>query len=138
LVEGTGTSLYGGPCLFFAELGTILEEAVEIWVKLYYPDENGVTDHDRYTQIEKQTGKYPGPDLIVPSDLFYIWEWFMDLSSSRGGGWGPSPITYGELIAWISLTGNMPSKWEVRMLKQMDAKYLEVINSIDKKRVKGK
>jgi hypothetical protein len=86
--------------------------------------------------VEQQTGKYPGPELEIPPDLVYLWSWFTELSSTRGGGWGPSPITYMEIKAWAELTGNCPDVWEVSVLKAMDNKYLEMVNRLEQKKVK--
>ena len=88
--------------------------------------------------LEENTGKYPGPDLEIPIDLQYLWEWFTCLSSTRGGGWGPSPITYTEIKAWAELLNIYPSPWEVGMLKVMDNKYLNVVNKLEQKKIKKK
>ena len=105
---------------------------------MYYPDEDGRTNNDRYIKIEEDTGLYPGPDLIIPYDAIYLWEYFIELSTSRSGGFGPAPITYVELKAWSDLTGIVPAAWEVSIIKKMDSKYLEIVNELDKKKAKKK
>jgi hypothetical protein len=116
----------------------VLTELIEVWVQLYLPDDRGITNHDRYLQIEQQTGVYPGPEFEVPLEISYLWGYFMDLNSTRGGGWGAAPITYSELYAWMVLTGVEISPWEVGILKEMDNAFLTTVTKIDKSRTKGK
>jgi hypothetical protein len=115
-----------------------LEDAIEVWVQLYYPDENGVTNNDRYEHIEKTTGIYPGPDLKIPTSLQYLWDFFTDLNSSRGSGWGNAPLTYTEIKSWCELYEIHLSGWELSTLKQMDSKFLQSVGKLDKKRTKKK
>jgi hypothetical protein len=113
-----------------------LVEAVETWVHLYYPDDKGITNHDRFTQIEQQTGEYPGPSFVIPPDLAYLWAWFIELSGSRGGGWGPAPITYLEIKSWCDLFNITLEPWELNLIKAMDVKYLTIINEKSKSKSK--
>lgn len=59
-----------------------------------------------------------------PPALEYLWGWFLDIGSTRGGGYGPAPITYPDIDAWARLTGNDPTPWEVRMLRRIDNAYM--------------
>ena len=53
----------------------------------------------------------------------YIWTWFMDLHETRGGGFGPGPVTWTELVNWSDLTGIRPTPWEARMIRLLDRAY---------------
>ncbi|WP_435052260.1 phage tail assembly chaperone [Geoanaerobacter pelophilus] len=59
----------------------------------------------------------------MPAEVEHIWTWFQELSATRGGGFGPAPITYQEIEAWSRLTGNRPTPWEVTQIKMLDAEY---------------
>lgn len=80
-----------------------------------------------FDEVEKQTGRTP-PEAInpepYPDALEYIWEWFGELSRTRGGGWGPGPITYLEIDAWARLTSNSPEPWEVALIRKLDTAWL--------------
>lgn len=43
---------------------------------------------------------------------------------------GPSSLTYLEIKAWCDLMGNTLSAWEVDIIKQIDAIYMKVVNSV--------
>jgi hypothetical protein len=42
---------------------------------------------------------------------------------------GPMPITYQEIIAWVTLTGNDLSPWEVEVIKRLDKIYVKVVSN---------
>ena len=70
------------------------------------------------------------PEAVAPPVLWYLWEWFGELSAQRSHGMtGPNPIGFAELLAWaairrISLTGS-----EVSVLLRLDHAYLDVIRT---------
>lgn len=43
---------------------------------------------------------------------------------------GPSALSYLEIKAWSDLMGNTLSPWEVDIIKQIDAIYMKVVNSV--------
>jgi hypothetical protein len=61
--------------------------------------------------------------------IMYLWEWFLDLNSTRQSGMGMNAISYSEICAWCELTGNRPSPYEIRVIKLLDRVYLEHYNS---------
>lgn len=77
--------------------------------------------------VWEQTGKRPA-ELVeneIPEGTAHIWEWFRDLNRTRDEGLnGPKSITYSEILAWSSLTGNNPTPWEVGCLTALDAVWL--------------
>ena len=62
----------------------------------------------------------------LPYELHYLWSWFNDLSSSRGyAEFGPLPLTYQELRAWADMTMNIPTAWEIDVIRNIDRAYIE-------------
>lgn len=87
----------------------------------------GTTLRQDLISVQRQTGRAPkqliGPEL--PKHLEYLWGWFNDLDHARGGsGFGPSPISYSELLAWTTLSGIRPQSWEIRAIRLLDTLYL--------------
>jgi hypothetical protein len=72
--------------------------------------------------VEKQSGKrLPDLDLPdVPKELMYLYQWARTLIRSD------SQVTYSEILAWATLTKEMPSPWEVEVLTTIDAIYHKV------------
>lgn len=67
-----------------------------------------------------------------PPELEHVWEWFDSLNTGRGSnGFGPSPLSFGEIAAWSALTGNDPTPWEVDLLKALDLTYLKEMAADD-------
>lgn len=61
----------------------------------------------------------------IPYHLVYLWEWFCQLSGSRGfSEVGPLPLSYQEIKAWAELTRMEPMAWEVQVIKNIDTLYL--------------
>jgi hypothetical protein len=50
--------------------------------------------------------------------------WFWTLDSGRSHGFGPNPISFHDIEAWMRLTGAAPDHWEIHALKAMDLAYL--------------
>jgi hypothetical protein len=95
--------------------------------RLASTDENGVTIREKLESISEKTGKRPdsldGPEM--PDGTEYIWRWFLELSSSRGSnGFGPMPITFSDIHAWMAITGSMPRKDEIDLIREMDRVFL--------------
>lgn len=63
-----------------------------------------------------------------PPEAMHLWEWFRDLSFRRlPGGFGPSPITFGEIAAWQSLRRIRLDSWELDALLELDTLFLELV-----------
>jgi hypothetical protein len=61
------------------------------------------------------------PDIEPPYEGEYLWNWYVELASARGGsGFGPNPIGFCDIEAWARLTGRRPIPWEVETLRRMD------------------
>jgi len=61
----------------------------------------------------------------IDSCLYYLWQWFCELSGGRGyAEFGPLPLNYSEIQAWANLTKMNPMAWEVSVLKALDRAFL--------------
>lgn len=52
------------------------------------------------------------------------WTWWIELDSGRGNGLGASPIGWGEIAAWASLTRRKLETYDVDAIKAIDRAYL--------------
>ena len=79
-------------------------------------------------KVWNSTGNKPQKldEPYFPNVVVHIWEWFNTLNDARAStGFGVSPITYSEILAWSSLTNNKPSPWEVAVIKLLDTLYIK-------------
>lgn len=64
-----------------------------------------------------------------PDDLRYIWEWFVELSSSRtSNGFGANPLGWATLEAWSRITCVQLLPYERRALLALDRAYLAIMS----------
>ncbi len=65
------------------------------------------------------------PEPETPDGAEHLIEWFWTLSASRQQGMsGPLPISFSEIQAWSSLTGEIVTREEVAILRAMDDGFL--------------
>lgn len=85
-------------------------------------------------QYAAQTGMTPEAALekfgLAPPDIppggEEIWNWFWELHAGRGAtGFGPLPLSWGDMDAWARLAGLAPRPWEAAILRRMDAAWLD-------------
>lgn len=129
MVTGTGRSICHGPRKFFLELVNEIAEFAkhQFWLNSPISKDSNLTRYDHLTNIAKQTGEDPpeltdGPDL--PEVVSYIWEWFLELHTSREAG---KALSFNELESWARLTGRHVMTWEINAIKRMDLEYLQQI-----------
>ena len=61
----------------------------------------------------------------LPALAAYLWAWFCELHSARGSnGFGPSSLSWRDLLDWAAVTGNKPHPWEVRAIRAIDRAFL--------------
>lgn len=113
---------------FTAELTDQLCNALRYAVRYDTPEKNSKGEWE--TRIERnarfgQSDKTPErPEL--PEYARHVWEWFMQISRQRQGGFnGPEPISWRDIAAWRDLTGTLITDTEIEMLVAMDAAYRE-------------
>ncbi|WP_448508786.1 phage tail assembly chaperone [Immundisolibacter sp.] len=101
--------------------------------KLSKKRKDGTTLRDHLLMAYRSSGVLPeelaeAPEL--PEVARHIWGWFLELNSARSGnGFGISPISYSEIVAWSKLTETVIEPWEVKALRVIDNKYVEVMSA---------
>jgi hypothetical protein len=98
---------------------------------LNIPGKDGLSQREHLEQVERQTGKRPkeldGPEF--PELLSHIWSAFTILNSTRSVGFsGPNPISFGDIKAWMELTGTPLTAFEVDAVKRLDRVYMGAVN----------
>jgi hypothetical protein len=85
---------------------------------------DGETLRDTLKVVQRVTGKIP-EELIYPAELppFLepIWNDFLNLNSTRQNGMSVNPISYTEIAAYASLMQKRFSRFEVAVIKKLDA-----------------
>lgn len=78
--------------------------------------------------IEKGTRVKPKElqNLVeLPEFAKECWSFFLALNATRVSGFGISPITYQEILAYFTLYGISPETWEVDVIKLFDSTAME-------------
>lgn len=106
--------------------------AAEHQFKMDRCGEDGVSLGEKLAHVEQTTGRRP-PELdgpAVPFQLAHLLDWFRELNTGRtGNGFGANPLSWGEIDAWIRLTGRTVRDWEIGLLRALDQKYMAVMGS---------
>lgn len=75
------------------------------------------------------------PDL--PPAAEYLWTWFFRISKGRASyGYGAAPLTWGDLDAWMRITGVNLSPAEADILLSMDNAYISAMAKKNEKAAK--
>ncbi|WP_442417839.1 phage tail assembly chaperone [Oceanibacterium hippocampi] len=91
--------------------------------------ENGASRRAHLEQVARQTGQLPDElgQAPPPAALAHVYDWFLDLSAGRGGtGFGPAPLSAGEIAAWAALSGITLRDHEVRAIRALDRLWLSL------------
>lgn len=123
-------------------IGLFLDECVEQLIayaknelKLSEKQKDGGTLRDHLTNVRDRTGFTP-PELTtveVSNLVIYLWEFFLDLNSTRQSGMGVNAISYQEIKAWCELTKTPLSAYEIKVIKMLDRTFLEHYNKQSEK-----
>jgi hypothetical protein len=82
-------------------------------------DKNGDTRRERNEAFEVES-----PEPEIPDEAAHIWDWYWDIRRSQAPGMsGPVPISNQEFRAWLDLTGNIVTRDELDILKNMDVRF---------------
>lgn len=80
--------------------------------------------------LERQTGRRVAPETPdLPFPLVHLWQWFVtELAPRRSSsGFGPNPLSYGDVEAWARFTGRTPTPMEVRVLLRLDDCFMATL-----------
>lgn len=59
------------------------------------------------------------------------------MSAARGAGFGgPLPLAWADIAAWARLTDTRLSGYEVRLLRRMDAAFMQVLGERERRRAR--
>lgn len=98
---------------------------VRLAVRYDTPDERGETRRQR--NIRFGEGE-KNPDIEPPDGAEHILDWFWDLSAARSHGFsGPNPLSLSDIANWSRLTGEIVTREEVGILRQIDAAYVAAV-----------
>lgn len=69
----------------------------------------------------------------VSDIVMYLWEWFLQLNAARqNNGMAISPLSYSEILAWVTLMQVKISPFEITVIKALDSLFINHINSQNK------
>lgn len=98
--------------------------------KLAQVQKDGSTYKDHLKLIEERSGKIQ-EELhyeSIPNSCLHVWDWFLQLDSSRSSGMQVNPLTYSDMYAFFKLYNVEPEDWEITLLKQFDRVALKEYN----------
>ena len=96
-------------------------------VTLFVPRKDGTKLADHLEAVVDQGGEWPEefPLPEIPMEAIDIWDWYWDMRSANGSGFGgPEPVKYTEMEAWSRLTNTELPPGCVRLLRVLDMQYV--------------
>lgn len=96
-----------------------------MFVRYDTPNEHEKTRRERNEEFEREA-----PELIIPDEGQYLWDWYFELSSAVGRITDGVcfPIRWTEYLAWAEVTGLIVRSEEYAILRAMDASFCEETN----------
>ena len=83
-----------------------------------------ITRRQHLIQIYKTTG-FKHNDLTeieLPPELLVVWIWYNDVKTS-------TPLTCQELLAWMEVTGNQLTRFELNLIRALDVTYWKLVTN---------
>jgi hypothetical protein len=75
--------------------------------------------------VARKTGRSAPQGPPFPAVAMHLWDAFLRLHRARGSsGFGPVPISYGDIAAYMRLLDQPLQPWEVETLRGLDDAYL--------------
>jgi hypothetical protein len=109
---------------------TELAEFARHEFRLSKRDKDGKSLRETLEVVERMTGNMPqeGINPVEFPDLLYdLWNWFLKLSTGRGGGMGPTPIDE-QNIGWFFHNRRItPQCWQLDAIRMLDSIALEIL-----------
>ena len=138
MAAGRGNRVPVAARQFFVDLTARLVAHAAWQFKLAHPLPEGGTLGDAFRQYQRARGVRHPLDTggePLPSVAAYVLEWFWEIAAGRPiGPSGPLPVPSMEIAAWAALRGIQLRGWEVRALRLLDAKWLEVSREASRSR----
>jgi len=106
----------------------VIEHARHLWAQTVKAgDGASVSDHEK-ALAKRGKGKAQAQPLEpppLPDEAQGLWAAFCALHQTRGGGFGPGPISFHEIDAYQRLTGAHLDPWEVQAIRAVDMAYMQ-------------
>jgi len=123
-----GSGRFGG----FGKLQTGLVDAFAAFAahqfELNVKQDDGCTLREHMMAYERAAGEvhdFMEDAPILPRGLIPLWVDFIDLHGSRGAGMaGPARITFGDILAWQTVTGAALDSWELSAIRKADDAFI--------------
>ena len=106
-------------------MSAALVEAVDITVKYDTKFSTGQTRRQRAAGFGRSS-----PEVVVHDYMKPLWMHFWDIRHTKEGN--SSPITYLDLQAWRSMTGNLILSRECDMILKMDSAFRSAAHEVSK------
>lgn len=74
--------------------------------------------------------------VALPDSIKEVWMYFLDLNSTRPSGFGISPISYSEMLAYFTLNDIQVNQEEVQLIRMFDNAAITSSREQEKKREK--
>lgn len=66
------------------------------------------------------------PDVVLcPVEVEHVWDWYVELDSTRNSGFDIGPVTFAEIESWSRLMKIEVSPFEVQSLRAIDKAYIK-------------
>lgn len=80
---------------------------------------------DHYAAMVRSGRRAAPKPPELPRGTIHIWNVFARLNSRRGSsGFGPLPISYGEIESYMRVLGERLAPWEVEAISGLDDQWL--------------
>lgn len=83
------------------------------------PEKENQSRYEKYSSIDSPLAELPPVDYAA-----YLIDYLMEVGPVMSGAMGPTPITFGEIHAWASVTGTIINAWDARMLRYLSRCYV--------------
>jgi hypothetical protein len=61
----------------------------------------------------------------LPKEAAHIWAAYCQLDATRASGFGPGPILFTEIEAFLRVTGVALRRWEIMAIRAIDMAYMQ-------------
>lgn len=102
---------------------------------------DGKSLREHLLAVERVTGIKPKEldELVsLPEEFIFLWNDFVNLSSTRSGGFSISPISYLEIYAYSKLYGIKYDPWQLDIIRKFDSVAMQIYSEEQKKEANKK